>query len=46
MRHFWTPEFLARRIDRCYMIAAGARRAETRSVHLELARSTARCLPP
>jgi len=38
MRIFWTREFLARRIDRCYLIAAGARRPEKRTVHLELAR--------
>lgn len=38
MRSFWTREFLTRRIDRCYLIAAGARRAEKRMLHLELAR--------
>jgi hypothetical protein len=38
MRIFWTREFLARRIDRCYLIAAGARRPEKRILHLELAR--------
>lgn len=38
MRIFWTREFLARRIDRCYLIAAGARRPEKRTLHLELAR--------
>lgn len=38
MRIFWTREFLTRRIDRCYLIAAGARRPEKRTVHLELAR--------
>jgi len=30
--------FLTRRIDRCYLIAAGARVPEKRQVHLELAR--------
>ncbi len=38
MRIRLTPEFLTRRIDRCYLIAAGARRAEKRQFHLELAR--------
>jgi hypothetical protein len=38
MRSFWTREFLTRRIDRCYLIAAGARRAEKRKLHLEMAR--------
>lgn len=38
MRIFWTREFLTRRIDRCYLIAAGARRPEKRKLHLELAR--------
>lgn len=33
-----TREFLLRRIDRCYLIAAGARRPEKRTLHLELAR--------
>jgi hypothetical protein len=31
-------DFLTRRIDRCYLIAAGARAAHKRKVHLELAR--------
>jgi hypothetical protein len=38
MRIFWTREFLTRRIDRCYLIAAGARRDDKRTLHLELAR--------
>lgn len=38
MRVFWTREFLTRRIDRCYLIAAGTRRPEKRQLHLELAR--------
>ena len=38
MRNFLTREFLTRRIDRCYLIAAGARLPEKRKVHLELAR--------
>jgi len=38
MRIFWTREFLTRRIDRCYLIAAGAKRPDKRTLHLELAR--------
>ena len=38
MRIRLTPEFLTRRIDRCYLIAAGAKRLEKRQLHLELAR--------
>jgi hypothetical protein len=38
MRNFWTREFLMRRIDRCYLIAAWAKAADRRRVHLELAR--------
>jgi hypothetical protein len=38
MRIRLTREFLTRRIDRCYLIAAGARRPEKRQLHLELAR--------
>jgi hypothetical protein len=38
MHRFWTRDLLTRRIDRCYLIAAGARRAEKRIAHLELAR--------
>ncbi len=34
----WSRDFLVRRIDRCYLIAAGAKRAEKRVRHLELAR--------
>lgn len=38
MRHLWTREFLTRRIDRHYLVAAGSKRAEKRELHLELAR--------
>jgi hypothetical protein len=38
MRIRLTPEFLTKRIDRCYLIAAGAKRPEKRQLHLELAR--------
>ncbi len=38
MRIRLTPEFLTRRIDRCYLIAAATRRPEKRQFHLELAR--------
>lgn len=38
MRNFWTREFLTRRINRCYLIAAGAKIPEKRMLHLELAR--------
>ncbi|VWX54835.1 hypothetical protein [Novosphingobium sp. 9U] len=38
MRLQMTREFLLRRIDRCYLIAAGHRRPEKRTLHLELAR--------
>lgn len=44
MRILWTRDFLARRIDRCYLIAAGARVPEKRTVHLELARYYRRIL--
>ena len=38
MASFWSRAFLTRRIDRCYLIAAGARVPEKRRIHLELAR--------
>lgn len=38
MRKHWTRDFLMRRIDRCYLIAAWAKAAHRRKVHLELAR--------
>jgi hypothetical protein len=38
MRSFWTRDFLTRRIDRCYLIAAWTKVAEKRDAHLELAR--------
>ena len=38
MRTIWTRDFLMRRIDRCYLIAAWTRIAEKRNAHLELAR--------
>lgn len=44
MNFFWNCDFLTRRIDRCYMIAAGARKPEKRKVHLELARYYRRML--
>jgi hypothetical protein len=38
MRKFWTRDHLMRRIDRYYLIAAGARKPEKRRANLELAR--------
>ncbi|MBW8755525.1 MAG: hypothetical protein JF595_15540 [Sphingomonadales bacterium] len=38
MRSHWTRDFLMRRIDRCYLIAAWAKAADRRDLHLELAR--------
>ena len=38
MRSYWTRDFLTRRIDRCYLIAARAKVPTKRTVHLELAR--------
>lgn len=38
MDWFQSRDFLTRRIDRCYLIAAGARVPHKRKVHLELAR--------
>lgn len=34
----WSREFLLRRIDRCYLIAAATRAPEKRQAHLDLAR--------
>ncbi len=39
MARFWSRDFLTRRIDRCYLIAAGTKNSEKRKVHLELARN-------
>ena len=38
MANFWSHEFLTRRIDRCYLIAAGSRTPEKRQAHIERAR--------
>lgn len=38
MARLWNRDFLTRRIDRCYLIAAGTRNTEKRKLHLELAR--------
>lgn len=38
MPRFSNPTFLIRRIDRCYLIAAGAKLAEKRKRYLDLAR--------
>jgi hypothetical protein len=38
MRNFWTRDFLMRRIDRCYLIAAWAKAGERRKAYLERAR--------
>jgi hypothetical protein len=38
MPKLWTRAFLTRRIDRCYLIAAGAKIAEKRKLYLERAR--------
>jgi hypothetical protein len=38
MPSFWSRAFLIRRIDRCYLIAAGAKIAEKRKRYLALAR--------
>lgn len=38
MPKFWNRAFLVRRIDRCYLIAAGAKIAEKRALYLERAR--------
>jgi hypothetical protein len=44
MARFWSRDFLTRRIDRCYLIAAGTKSSEKRKVHLELARHYRRIL--
>ncbi len=44
MTRFWSRDFLTRRIDRCYLIAAGTRNSEKRKIHLELARHYRRTL--
>ncbi len=44
MTRFWSRDFLTRRIDRCYLIAAGTKSSEKRKVHLELARHYRRIL--
>ncbi len=44
MTRFWSRDFLTRRIDRCYLIAAGTRNSEKRKIHLELARHYRRIL--
>ena len=38
MRSLWTHDFLMRRIDRCYLVAAWTNAAEKRTAHLERAR--------
>lgn len=38
MRRLWNRDFLTRRIDRCYLIAAGAKLPQKREIYLELAR--------
>lgn len=38
MPGLWTHDFLTRRIDRCYLIAAWARVPERRKTYLKLAR--------
>lgn len=44
MQSLWTPSFLMRRIDRCYLVASWARSAERRLAYLELARHYRRIL--
>jgi hypothetical protein len=44
MASAWSRDFLTRRIDRCYLIAAGAKVPEKRKAHLELARHYRRIL--
>lgn len=39
MSRVWNREFVIRRIDRCYAIAAAARDSKKRTLHLQLARS-------
>lgn len=38
MARTWSADFLIRRIDRCYLLAACAKRPEKRDVHLRKAR--------
>ena len=38
MARAWSADFLIRRIDRCYLLAACAKRAEKRDAHLKRAR--------
>ena len=38
MQAKWTQDFLGRRIDRCYLVAAWTRIAEKRETYLRLAR--------
>ena len=44
MTSLWNRDLLNRRIDRCYLIAAGTKNSEKRKVHLELARHYRRIL--
>jgi hypothetical protein len=44
MRNVWSRDFLTRRIDRCYLIAAWTKEAAKRAAHLELARHYRRML--
>ncbi|WP_206238975.1 hypothetical protein [Novosphingobium terrae] len=44
MSWFWNRDFLTRRIDRCYLIAAGTKKPHKREAHLELARRYRRLL--
>jgi hypothetical protein len=44
MAGLWTRDSLVRRIDRCYLIAAGSKRPEKRVMHLKLARHYRRLL--
>jgi hypothetical protein len=38
MARTWSADFLIRRIDRCYLLAACAKRPDKRDRHLERAR--------
>ena len=44
MAGLWTRDSLVRRIDRCYLIAAGSKRPEKRVMHLKMARHYRRLL--
>lgn len=44
MRTTWSRDFLTRRIDRCYLIAAWTKISAKRATHLELARYYRRLL--